>query len=414
MAKLYYHRIENFNRLDSIKGVEGYAKRALTMASEDDVVLLDWYEDIIFPPPEIGLLNKCGFGCKPENVFVVDFDHRKTWRENYLKNRTVIEHLREMNLEKLLPFTGKASIVHLLAEELGIPVESCPMELARWGEDTATLLEIADESIRPRGYVCKNNEELWENWKRLKNLPGFIGKAVIKDRHSASGLGSSVVRSDEDVQNFLGSIGDFGETGGATIEEWYDNDIRSPSINYFIRKDGEIKELFISDQIFEDIEPEFGREGTRIHAGNYCPSTFPEEVQEKIRQITFPLAEKMKENGYWGPVGFDCIVVNGSKVLVAEINSRVTGPHYSFRPAKKYGFRYFRQRNEENLREDIDIEQVENALADFLFKPGKNAGYLVFNFYPGKKFTGAVIAQTPELLKDFCEEIDPVLEKLKK
>ena len=36
---------------------------------------------------------------------------------------------------------------------------------------------------------------------------------------------------------------------GGVIEEWYDSDPRSPSINYFIYPDGKYKILFISDKV---------------------------------------------------------------------------------------------------------------------------------------------------------------------
>ena len=139
MSNLYYHRLENFNRLEAIKGIEGYCKRVLTMTSPDDFVLLDWYEDITFPPLELPLLNEMGLGVPEEHIFVVNFNHQEDWRNNYLRNQKIIEFLRKQNLKKLLPFTGKSKITHLVAQELGIPIESSPADLAVWAEDKSTL-----------------------------------------------------------------------------------------------------------------------------------------------------------------------------------------------------------------------------------------------------------------------------------
>jgi len=413
MANLYYHRIENFNRLESIKGIEGYCKRVLTMTSPEDFVLLDWYEDIILPIPELELLNNMGLGVPAENIFVVKFDQKKGWRDNYLENKNVIDILRNKSLEKLLPFTGKSSICHFLAQDLGIPIASCPQDISIWAEDKSTLPTLIDKETVTRRFLCRSKEEIYKYWDRLKLLSEFPGMGVIKNCQSASGLGSSVVRDEDDIALFLGTY-DFSELGEAVIEEWYnDADSRSPSINVFINKNGSLQEMFISDQIFEE-KVDFGKEGTRIHMGNIKPSSFPENICTKIRDITSKVIEGLKENGYWGPAGFDTIVLPNGNVKIIEINPRVTGPHYSYRPAEKMNCEYFQLKNEENLKKDVDIKKLEAALGELLFAPGKSAGYIPFNFYPGKKFTGVAIAKTAEERKTLSKEVQIALAKIKK
>lgn len=410
MPKIFYHRIsEGFYGLSNIPGVEGYTKRALVVADSDDFVILDWHEGMEFPPPELELLNKQGIGPKLENVLVARFDHTQPWGKNVKRNQELINKLKDSDADALLPFTGMSVICQKLAEETKIPLRSAPKDECIWGNSKLTFQKLGNElGCIPRGIVCNTKDDIIQAWHTLAKLSDFSGKAVAKAAQSASGFGSSVARSVEELTKFLDTQ-DIESWGGASLQEWIESDIRSPSINYYLRPDG-IKEFFITDQLFEG-ETKYGVEGTRVHRGNRFPCSFPPKVKKEIRKKANPLAKEFVKGGYFGPLGFDSIVTLDGQVYLVEANARITGPHYGWRPMEKVEAKAFRLQNE-SFAKEVSMQALEDTLGKLLFSPTRASGYVIFNKYP-KKFTGVVLADSPEDRDELAEEIDVCLGKLR-
>lgn len=416
MANLYYHRmIEGFpERLySSVSYAAGYSKRAfvLTTPERDDHVLIDPTDGMDLTFPDLTLLNEQGIGPRPENVHAVRFDHRQDWSDNCRENRKMLELLGEHSFENIFPFTGKATVVHRLADELGVPVRTSSQDITYWAEDKKTLLKLSHLSRVPRGFQVMNNQEIVDSWRALDQSGDDRRRAVIKAAQSASGTVSTIVENEEHLQKFISEF-DFAELDGGVVEEWFDSDSRSPSINYFIYPDGTPKVLFISNQIFEDESIVYGREGTRIYRGNSFPTDFDETIQQKIRDLTIPLAEALYRGGYWGPVGFDTIVVDGTEVFITEINPRITGPHFGWRPAKNIGLPCFSLQNEK-IRKDIHFSVLREALEEILYYRGAVEGYVIFNFFPGK-FIGLVLSSHPKRLEELRSRVDELLKPLRR
>ncbi|MFC1707668.1 ATP-grasp domain-containing protein [Planctomycetota bacterium] len=415
MANLYYHRIlEGFaeSLYTAVSYAAGYSKRSFvcTKAANGDHVLVDPTEGMELSFPELGLLNEQGLGPRPEHVHVPRFDHAREWAWNLRENAELIDQLREQQFAWLLPFTGKSEIVHNLAGELGIPVRSSEQSSAYWAENKQTLVELADLTRIPAGSRVGDKEELIESWKRLAAKLGGPRKAVFKAAQSASGTSSTIIETEQHLHAFM-SVFDIGELSGGVIEEWLDSDPRSPSINYFLYPNGEHKVLFISNQLFEDHDIVCGEEGTRIHRGNEGPSDFSQKIHDDIVECTKPLLRALHGNGYWGPVGFDTIVCDGGEVLVTEINPRVTGAHYGWRPMKNLGFSCFSVQNEK-VRSDTPFEALREALEDTLYYPGRPGGYVLFNFFPGK-FAGVVVGSEPDQVGALRSRVEELLRPLR-
>lgn len=402
---VYYHRIEGFQGLDTIKGIEGYCKRAAALCHREDILLLDFYEGIEVPIPELSLLHKAGFGPKAENIFAVNFDHQISWEENVRKNQSTLHQVKKQNPQRLMPFSAKSSITQNLAKHWQTEFSWSSPELAFWGENKATLLELGEKLGHvPKGYSCSSETDFYHAWEKLKQKEDFTGEAVVKAFQSASGLLSAVVQTPEDLKQFLTTSG-LGESGGV-LEEWHRAQ-SSPSINYWIENNS-YRELFISDQLFQEVPVQYGREGTCIHAGNVSPSTETETTQEEIRNIGKKFVQAFINKGYHGPIGFDTIVTKKGEVFFVEANPRTTGPHYGFFPAqKKQKKPAFRLRNEE-IQSNITVQKLEEILGSLFLEEGKNEGYFLFNLYPGK-FTGVLVGknrtQIDEMEKELSERL---------
>jgi hypothetical protein len=414
MANLYYHRMmEGFpDRLySSVSYAAGYSKRAfvLTTLEQDDHVIVDPTEGMDLSFPDLTLLNEQGLGPRPENVHTGRFDHYLHWSENLERNRELIEKLESVSFDYLFPFTGKSRICHALAERLGIPVRTSDSRTSYWAEDKKTLLEMEHLSRVPAGCRVNDNTEIARCFSDLQNNPGFPGKMVLKAAQSASGTVSAIIETEAQLLDFIKEF-DFSQLDGGVLEEWHESDMRSPSINYFIYPDGRSKILFISNQIFEDSEIVHGKEGTRIYRGNAYPTDFDRSMREKIVKNTRPLVDELFKRGYWGPVGFDTIVVNGSDNYVTEINPRITGPHFGWRPMKNLGLSSFTLQNEK-INPDEPFGKLRKTLEDILYYKGKSGGYVIFNFFPGK-FIGLSLGSSPEEAAEIREKSTRLIKKL--
>ncbi len=415
MPNLYYHRmLEGFPQelYRSVSYAAGYSKRSfvLTTPDADDQVLIDPSEGMDLSFPELPLLNQQGLGPRPENVHVVDFDHAATWEQNRSRNRGLIERLGQKKFGWMHPFTGKSTVVHNLARELELEVRTAAPETTLWAEDKKTLLDLAHLAAVPPGFKVTDNADLLERWRQLRSRASFPGKAVIKAAQAASGITSTLIQNEEHLRCFTQAF-DLAQLDGGVIEEWHASDGRSPSVNYFIYPDGRSKVLFISDQIFEDVETPFGQEGTRIYRGNRFPSTFSEEIQQQITRCTQPLVEALYARGYWGPVGFDTIIIDGAEVMVTEINPRITGPHFGWRPMKQLGLSCFSLQNEAVVK-STSFSTLQRALEPALYSPGASEGYVVHNFFPGK-FIGVSMAREAAKMEQVKERVTELLRPLR-
>ncbi len=414
MANLYYHRMmEGFpDRLySSVSYAAGYSKRAfvLTTPDRDDHVIIDPTDGMDLSFPDLALLNEQGIGPRPENVHTGHFDHFLHWSENLERNRELVEKLESFSFDYLFPFTGKSRICHALAERLRIPVRTSDSKTSYWAEDKKTLLEMEHLSKIPPGNIVTDNKDIVESFNNLIKNPGHRGKVVLKAAQSASGTVSSIVETEDQLLDFIKEF-DFSELDGGVLEEWYESDKRSPSINYFIYPDGRSKILFISNQIFEDSEIIHGKEGTRVYRGNSFPTDFNDDIKEKIIRNTAPLVGELTKRGYWGPVGFDTIVVGESDNYVTEINPRITGPHFGWRPMKNLGLSSFSLQNEK-INPDVPFHRLRKTLEDILYCRGKSGGFVIFNFFPGK-FIGLSLGSSPEEVTEVREKSSRLIKKL--
>lgn len=404
---VYYHRIEGFHGLDSIKGIERYGKRAAALCNWEDVLLLDYYPGIQIPIEEIELLNVAGLGPKPQNIFAVNFSSAETWEQNLQKNREVIEALEKLPLKRFMPFTAKSPVIHDLVDHLKVDYVFSSKELAFWGEDKGSLIELGQKYGHvPLGFTCHSKDEFLEAWDRLAARDNFSGEAVIKPFQGASGLLSTIVKDKQGVADF---VSNHELPGGGVIQEWY-RFAASPSINYWVHDD-EIEELFISDQIFEDSPPAYGKEGTCIHRGNVFPSNCSDEVIQKIRDYARPIVEDFVARGYRGPIGFDTIVTPQQQVWIIEANPRVTGPHYGYFAARKKKAKAFRLSNEQ-IKEGTTPQQLYQHLQDLFLTKNGDEGYFIYNFSNGK-FTGVVLGKSRESIDDMYAVLQQRLSEIR-
>lgn len=420
MAKLIYMRItEGFSAplYDQIRFAPGYSKRALVTTTPDteDVVLFDhFFGGYPREPVELAMLNAIGVGPRATHVREVEFDHQVAWHVNVEHNQAVIDWLRDKKFSHLEPFTGKSTICHLLAEELGIPIHAPDVKTSHWAESKQTLQVLNQKyHFSPRGFICRNNEDILTHWETLSALPDFSGCAVVKASQCASGTVSTVVSKRSELTAFLKQF-NYAELDGAVIEEWVASEPISPSINYNVTESGEIEEAFISDQIFEEAPIQYGQHGTLIYRGNIFPSQFSKAIQDEIRAKSLVYLKELISLGVWGPIGFDAIVLkkptDDAKIFISEINPRITGPRFAEYPMRNLNADYFCL---QNLTFDPNrpIYTLQDELSPILFDKTKGEGFIPFNIFPGKCI-GLVLSKKSDRLGPVIQTVNEHLKTL--
>lgn len=279
---------------------------------------------------------------------------------------------------------------------------------SRKGNDKLLLQRFLEARKLPvfESHEAGNVEEINAAMRRLA-AHGYR-EAVIKAPIGASGVGmikfpAQKVCAPNDFPEYI-----FYE-GNVLVQGWLDEHIAgvrvvgSPSVQLFVGLEGAF--LYdVTDQILS---------ADSIHEGNIAPPRFFEKGDdckvELFRQAQI-IAEWLHGEGYRGPGSIDFQVIRRDddlEVRVCEVNARVTGATYpallarTFLPGGAWMMRNIRfdpQHNTDNLLEVIDE-------AGLLFRPGKDAGILPFNFNPdagGRIIKGQFLFLAPSM--DACDE----------
>lgn len=216
--------------------------------------------------------------------------------------------------------------------------------------------------------------------KSLRQL-GY-GKAVVKAQIGASGYGMIKLETKnfqaESVPDYL-----FFE-GPCMVQGWLDPEtpgverIGSPSVQMFLNDDT----VFLYDWTEQILSDE------SVHEGNTSPPPYipehPELEEELLRQAAIAGAW-LHAQGYRGTGSADFIVIGKegkTKVIICEINARVTGATYPavlarhFMPGGCWSMRNIQ------FRSALDGSQVLALMdrAAVLYRPGKEQGIVPFNF----------------------------------
>jgi hypothetical protein len=353
-------------------------------------------------------------GPKPEDVRSLFISRKDPHGFNKKKNHRLLAWLKSRSFTKMDVFTGKSKMISRLSRELSVPSSCAGPKPAYWAENKHTLRELADslsgKVLVPPGKNLHSVEELKAALDFLQYGKDASHAFVIKTTQGASGLLSTLVKNKTHLRRFVKSA-DQNFLKNTVFEKWIESDRPSPSINFYLHRTGRAQHLFISDQMFESHQPDFGEEGTRIHRGNRYPTCFGTVIQNRILENAKPLLKALFKGGYWGPVGFDAIVTRRGQVYITEINPRVTGPHYGFRPMKLLQKKCFYMQNEK-IDARISFGQLEERLRDVLFSPSRKDGLIIFNFFPGK-FIGLIVADQKKRMEKLIDEVSARLESIR-
>lgn len=382
--RVYYH--ETFDVCDGLPDLlHRFALRALLVARPGERVVLPYG---FGPPAELGLLNRCGFGPRPEDLIYVGPDG------------AIVDGDCDLEGAEILPFSGTTRRARRFAEMHGAAFHAPPQELCLEANSKAEFQRIVNDArgdagweVGPLGRV----EDLASAAAEVRRFVAAHGKCIVKGVHSASGLQQAVVAPGEtpDLDGMPDEV---------VIQEWIPHDY-SPSLQCMIGRDGSVRELSTTIQILDG----------NHHVGNVCPSGLPPAVVASMSVGGRYICKALAGMGYWGICGVDFLVRESDRTVLAnEVNARIPAPWYPWNASRRrYGAPLPFRMKSVRLRPGTSAADVERAACPLLFDPGRRSGFVPFCFVPEHGFVyGVTYAPSPDVLGVLSSQADARLAEL--
>lgn len=348
-------------------------------------------EKVILPagpfPTELPLLNRLGFGPRPEDLVFVGVDGRVTSGNDDLEGA------------EIFPFSGTSSLARQFAARHGATFHAPHLTTCLRAnskavfQDVVNMLAERHGPVGPRGVVAPRDRAV----AHARELASRAGRAIAKGPHSASGQQQVVVTK--------GETPDFADLPGTVVvQEWVEHDC-SPSLQCRIDEDGVVHELLATEQILD---------GTH-HIGNRFPPRLSTQVRADMSRIGRLIGEAFASIGYWGICGVDFLVTDdGSTVLANEVNARIPAPWYAWNASRRLlgDALPFRMKSI-RLRPGTSIGDVERAVRPLLFDRVARAGFVPFCVVPEHGFAyGVTYAPDQARLDTIVAGVDARLAEL--
>ncbi|HTK05327.1 MAG TPA: hypothetical protein VL500_07095, partial [Candidatus Eisenbacteria bacterium] len=357
--------------------------RALLVARPGERVVLPQG----FEPSELPLLNRLGFGPRPEDLIFAREDG------------SIASGDRDLEGAQVLPFSGSTKRARSFAERHGAQFHAPGLDVCLDANSKATFQEIVNDlgedgdQVGPAGQVPR-----WTRTERVAIAYAWkYGKSVVKGVHSASGLQQAVFEP-----NVTPSLE--GMPRSVVVQQWVEHDY-SPSLQCFIAPDGSIKQLSTTVQILDG----------NHHIGNRCPSGLPDWVLEGMQWRVDSIGGELSARGFWGICGIDFLVheANGT-VLANEVNARIPAPWYPWNASRRLlGDPLAFRMKSVALRGGTTIDDIERAVRPLLFDRSRRTGFVPFCFVPEHGFVyGVTFAASPQDLDRLTPAVDVRLSEL--
>ncbi len=235
-----------------------------------------------------------------------------------------------------------------LAQILQCPIYGCDPKLNYLGSKSGCRQLFKDCGILlPKGYEnLKSENDIINGVLSLKSENPQIKKVVIKLNEGFSGDGNAILKLPEDIHalsrkewrdfienhikivasdlKYKSFLKKLKEMGGIVEEFIVSEIIKSPSVQVRINPIGEIKIISTHDQVL-------GGESDQVYQGAIFPADA--EYAQEISQISYIIAEKMRDLGVIGRWGLDFMSFKNGDIwthYAIEINLRKGGTTHPF------------------------------------------------------------------------------------
>jgi len=247
-------------------------------------------------------------------------------------------------------------------------------------------------------------------------------KCLMRLDEGVSGAGNFLIEMDkyfdmsqadknELVLGYLNKLPQRMSDSGATIEEWIEDVVSSPSLQFEVARNGEIKLLSTHDQLLA------GKE--KWYVGCSYPSISLGNFYDQIISDGFKFMNFLRLEGFYGFCGIDLIITK-DKYYFVEANVRVPGTTYPREFVRKVfgdleNIHYMAKDFQLDNLVGKDFKTIYGKLRPWLIGDSRQEGVLVYNtgsLKVGGRVDVVVVSSDSERRRFFLDEIDKNLKEI--
>lgn len=172
--------------------------------------------------------------------------------------------------------------------------------------------------IEPTAYYQMHSKEIIEqiDCRQAAVLQNIEYPCMVKLSHAYAGLGNFLLRSDSDEQSMRAKLNQEWPDAQLVINSVIENIVADEGIQFYLRKNGTIIWLGLTQQNFNE-------------SNRWCGGTYSHDLQtNRIKQfasIVEATANLLHQRGYFGLVGVDILTDASDKHYLVDVNPRLTG-----------------------------------------------------------------------------------------
>lgn len=411
IPKIILHNV-TLKGIENVPGVLNFDERGLVIANNGDIVITRSPADEFFLDylKNLGYnFSACTFYNSKSEVQTYDSIFKEAELITLLKNSPA-ELISSYQLTRyeddLAKETGKILYGNVnLSEKYG--TKSGFRELCK---DLHISIVNGYEHLKDIGEINKKIE-LVSTKKCLMRLDEGVSGAgnflIETDKYAVM----SQKDKDDLIRGYLNKLPQRMSDSGATIEEWIDDVKSSPSLQFEVARNGEIKLLSTHDQLLE------GKE--KWYVGCSYPSSTLGSFYDQVVSDGFKFMNSLKLEGFYGFCGIDLIVTN-DKYYFVEANVRVPGTTYPREFVKKVfgdleNIHYMAKDFQLDNLKGKNFKTIYEKLNPLLIGDNRQEGVLVYNtgsLRLGGRVDVVIVSKDLEKRQHFLEEINKNLREI--
>lgn len=312
--------------IEAVPGVLDFDQRGILFARPGDVVITRLPPDTVF----LKYLTDLGWNFSDVTFLSPESLQNYTYKSIFY-DKDILKRLKKKHLSYIDSYQNTFE-EKKFSLRTGIPLYANPTVGHTYGTKSGfrKLAKRLKLPI-PRGYESVKSAQAV--LCRLHQLfSAGVASVIIKIDEGLSGAGQTLI----DKSNFLSlskkeqtshvstainKIPQFGKDSAATVEEWVENVVASPSIQLEVRPDGTIYVLSMKDQLLEGIE--------KWYIGCFYPvSSLTEKQKIRFEREARLFVDALVQKGFIGFLGMDAILLSDGSILWVEANVRKPGTFY--------------------------------------------------------------------------------------
>lgn len=400
-----------FKGIEVVPGVLDFDQRATVLVNNQDILVTKSKVDESY----LEYLTTLGYDFS-KTTFINSSKRENTYNSIFRETK-IIDFLRELDIE-LIDTYHLTRYENRFAKKINKSLAGNTNIAERYGTKSGfrTLCRKLGLPIVEGYEGIKTAEEVIAKIKQLENR-----SILLRLDEGISGAGNRVLnrkkflteprkRQLNYLNEILNSIPQSMKSSGVTVEQWIDDVIASPSIQFEVFTNGEISIYSTHDQILD------GKE--KWYTGcSYPSSSFGGFIDNAIKD-GFVFTRNLQMEGFHGHCGIDFIITNEEYYMV-EANIRKQGTLYPREFVRKvYGgignINYTAQDIKKDSLIGKDTEYVLGRINNQLIKNSRQKeGILVYNtgaLKEGGRFDIVVIGKTPEIRNQLIKEMHKSLD----